>query len=117
MKPRVFLPQEPAKMVQGVWVSTLNIQQLFDFGDPVVCLPPGRMVLNTAPSVMAMREKLADFNDDDFVVGIGDPALIGIACALAAHSNRGKFKMLKWDRDRSGYIPLEVNIYQRLGVD
>jgi hypothetical protein len=48
---------------------------------------------------------------------MGDPSAIGIACAIAATQNRGKFKCLKWDRREYKYYPLEVNLYERGEID
>lgn len=115
MQSRVFLPQEPMKKIDGVWMPTYDTRKLYDYGDVIVCVPPGRMILSTAPTVMTMKEKLSDFTDEDFIVGIGDPSLLGIICALAANYNRGKFKMLKWDKEMKRYIPVQVDLFQKLG--
>ena len=115
MTARVFMPQEPMKMIDRVWVPSHDTRKLFDFGEVIVCAPPGRMIFSTAPIVMSMKEKLTDFTDDDFIVGIGDPSLLGIICALAAHYNRGKFKILKWDKEIKRYIPVQVDLFQKLG--
>ena len=41
---------------------------------------------------------------------MGDPTLIGVACAVASEANRGKFKVLKWDRDEKTYYSIEIDI-------
>lgn len=115
-KSRVFLPQEPARWHQGAWVPAVDIRPVLEYGTPVVCLPPGRMILSPAPTTMALREKLADFTDNDYLVAIGDPSLIATAAAIVSHVNRGKFRLLKWDKDRAGYIVVEIDINQRLGA-
>ena len=43
----------------------------------------------------------------------GDPVCIGIACAIAASNNMGRFNLLKWDRLEETYYPLKVDIYQK----
>ncbi len=43
----------------------------------------------------------------------GDPAIIGVACAVASDINMGRFKVLKWDRRREKYLPLEIDITGR----
>jgi hypothetical protein len=44
---------------------------------------------------------------------MGDPAIIGIACAIAAEINRGRIKLLKWDKENKTYYPIQVDIYQK----
>jgi len=41
---------------------------------------------------------------------IGDPSIIGIACSIASDINMGYYKVLKWDRKREKYHPIEINI-------
>jgi hypothetical protein len=67
--------------------------------------------LNTAGMVARMRGVLSLFTDDDYVLPIGDPVAIGVACALAADCNRGKFKILKWDKREKVYFSLLVDIH------
>ena len=44
---------------------------------------------------------------------MGDPAAIGLACAVAASTNQGRFKVLKWDRQESVYYPVNINLFER----
>ena len=55
--------------------------------------------------------------DEDYLLLMGDPSAIGIACAIAATQNRGKFKCLKWDRREYKYYPIEVNLFERGEID
>jgi hypothetical protein len=41
----------------------------------------------------------------------GDPVAIALSAAIAAKHNRGKFKMLKWDRLENKYIPLQADLF------
>ncbi len=54
-------------------------------------------------------EKLIDFNDDDYLLLVGDPAAIGLCCAVAAAIN-GRFTVLKWDRQEMTYYPVSFDI-------
>jgi len=60
---------------------------------------------------------ILNFNDDDYLLLIGDPSAIGIACAIAATNNRGQFKCLKWDKREYKYYPVEVNLNERGEID
>ena len=84
------------------------------FGDLDILVPAkDQIALSAGPTVRRMERKLSRFTDDDFLMLAGDPVCIGIACALAAVSNNGKFKVLKWDRLEQKYFPINVNLYQK----
>lgn len=69
-----------------------------------------QVVLDSGPTVDIIRRKLRDFGDADYLIAIGDPAVIGIACAVAAQQNAGRFKLLKWDRQEGMYYPVQVHV-------
>jgi len=72
--------------------------------------------LSVQPTIRRMLSKLSKFTDDDYLLLAGDPAAIAIASALAAQHNGGRFKLLKWDRLESRYLPLKVDLNYRPGV-
>jgi len=43
----------------------------------------------------------------------GDPAVIGISCAIASDMTNGQFNLLKWDRREFKYYPIEFDLYQK----
>lgn len=109
--PLVFIPQEPARLENNVWVPTMNLQAAEAYGQCVTLCSPGRVLLSTAPTIQAMRAKMAGFDDNDFIVAIGDPGLIGIACCTAMLENQGRYKLLKWDGGNKRYTVVEVDMY------
>jgi hypothetical protein len=95
-----------------------NVLSAEKFGTLELLLPEGsQLVLSTGPTVRRLRYKLRNFNDDDYLLLIGDPSAIGIACAIAATNNRGQFKCLKWDKREYKYYPVEVNLNERGEID
>lgn len=114
---KVFIPQEPMRRNRetGQFESTMRFDQAAQFGETVVLLPPGRMMLSPQPAIEKMKSKLRDFNDDDYLIAVGDPTAIAIAAVIAANNNLGRLKMLKWDKEKSLYISVELNIFQRTG--
>ena len=95
-----------------------NVLSAEKFGNLELLLPEGsQLVLSTGPTVRRLRYKLRNFNDDDYLLLIGDPSAIGIACAIAATNNRGQFKCLKWDKREYKYYPVEVNLNERGEID
>lgn len=75
--------------------------------------PHSQVILSPGPTVRKIKNKLKNFNDEDYLLLMGDPAIIGIACAIAAEINRGRIKLLKWDKENKTYYPIQVDIYQK----
>lgn len=114
---KVFVPQEPMKKdaESGRMVSMFALNKASGFGDVVIMLPPGAVALSPAPTVFALQGHLRKFTDDDYLIAAGDPSVIAIAAAIAASNNRGRFKLLKWDKEAKTYIKVEVDMYKKLG--
>jgi hypothetical protein len=60
--------------------------------------------------VWHLRSKLHDFGDGDYIVPLGNPAVIGMAIAVAAECNDGFVKILDWIRDESRYRLVEMDL-------
>ena len=88
-----------------------NIRSAEKFGDLKICLPDNRqMVLSSGPLTFKLKQELKDFNDDDYLLLIGDPAIIAVAGAIASENNNGRFKVLKWDRNEMKYYDIEIDL-------
>ena len=88
-----------------------NIRSAEKFGDLKVVLPDNRqIVLSAGPVSFKIQQELKDFNDNDYLLLMGDPAIIAVAGAIAAKNNNGKFKVLKWDRDEKKYYDIEIDL-------
>ena len=109
---RVFVVQEPTRRVAGETVPSMDLAPAAAFGDLVFCLPNGPVMLSPAPVEDRLREVLKDFNDDDYLLPVGDPGAISVASAIASEFNRGKFKILRWDRRGSRYLKVEYDIFR-----
>ena len=97
----VYIPQ----------VMDYNVRSAESFGDLKVMLPDRKqIVLAAGPIAHKLKQELKDFNDDDYLLLIGDPAIIAVCGALAAKVNNGKFKVLKWDRNEKKYYDLEIDL-------
>lgn len=71
-------------------------------------------LMNPVATAARMANRLRGFSDNDFILPVGDPVAIGIACAVAAEVNGGRFKVLKWDRQERLYYPVAVDLSQAL---
>ena len=88
-----------------------NVRSAEKFGDLKVVLPDNRqIVLSSGPLTFKLQHELKDFNDDDYLLLMGDPAIIALAGAVASDVNGGRFKILKWDRDEKKYYDIEIDL-------
>jgi hypothetical protein len=87
-----------------------NILSAAKFGDFEVILDNNPdMIFSPGPTVAKIRKKLQKFSDDDCLLLIGDPAVIGICVHYALLCNGGKANLLKWDNREFNYFKIEVN--------
>ena len=109
MSGKVFVVQE---------VSGRNILSAGKYGELELLLPNNsQIVLSSGPTVRRLNQKLKNFSDDDYLLLMGDPSAIGIACAIASSNNRGRFKCLKWDKREFRYYPVQINLYEKGQID
>jgi hypothetical protein len=114
----------PSRKQKGEWIVAKvyvvsetkehNISSALDFGQIEIVLPNNAQItFSPAPTVARIQRKLEHFNDEDYLLFIGDPTAIGILSAVAAQKNQGRYKCLKWDRLAKRYIPIQIDLYQK----
>lgn len=109
---RVFIIQNIEKRNR----STGRFEPMYDFtdaasfGEPCYLLDPDRNASRTAGVVADLMEGLQDINEEDYLVLVGNPALIGMATAIAAAYTEGKLKLLQWDKKFKKYMPIPVDL-------
>jgi len=108
-KPTVFLVQEN---------PYINVLGAADYGDIVVLFESGQQIMfSPQPAIRKLKRKLKDFDDGDYLLMMGDPAAMGIACCIAAEMNRGRFNILKWDKKQQRYYPVSINLNEKGEID
>lgn len=102
MRSRVFAVQEDPKK---------NMLPALDYGDLEHILSAlDQIGLTPGPWVRKIETALHDFTTNDYILAVGDPAAIGVACAVASQMTGGNFQMLKWDRQERRYFPVRIDI-------
>tara|TARA_R100000781_G_scaffold84721_1_gene52171 strand:+ start:268 stop:603 length:336 start_codon:yes stop_codon:yes gene_type:complete len=87
-----------------------NLVPAQKYGELELLLPARtNLMLSTGPEVQKLKRKLNSFSDEDYLLLIGDPAAIGLCCAIAASAS-GRFSVLKWDRQEMTYYPVTFDI-------
>lgn len=111
----VFVTHEPSKWDEAAQrqVPLFNLAPASKYGTLEVLMPAGASLISTVPMVRTMRDKLAAFGDDDYLLPVGDPASIAAACAIAAEMNAGRVKLLRWDRKTREYMVIQLDTYGR----
>tara|TARA_R110000850_G_scaffold189598_1_gene315563 strand:+ start:116 stop:490 length:375 start_codon:yes stop_codon:yes gene_type:complete len=108
-KPTVFLVQEN---------PYINVLGAADYGEIVVLFESGQQIMfSPQPAIRKLKRKLRDFDDNDYLLMMGDPAAMGICCCIAAEMNRGKFNILKWDKKQQRYYPVTINLNEKGEID
>jgi hypothetical protein len=91
-----------------------NLLPALKYGTVTVLVRSGMQIGFSAGQVTRQLDgELSNFNDNDFLVLIGDPVIIGLAVALACKWNKGKATLLKWDKQEKTYYPITINLYEK----
>ena len=88
-----------------------SINKAERWGQIVYLLSPSAHPFNPDLVLGDMHEKLSDFSDDDHLLLIGNPGLIGMATTIAAWYNNGSVKLLQWSGRHNEYTEIVVKIY------
>lgn len=108
--PKVFITQEKLRRnSEGQLVPEFDMTPALRFGDPEVLVPAGRALFAPVLTVRTIKEKLANFGDEDYLLTIGDPSIIAVAAMVASEINKGRVKLLKWDRQLQEYLPIQID--------
>jgi len=109
--PKVYCVTEPLSYKNGEPQPLFDISGALKFGEIEVLTKHGHSLVVSEPVVSMLREKLVDYCDDDYILPIGDPLMIGVVVAIAADINSGFVRMLKWDKRTRDYLVMPVDIY------
>ena len=113
MSSKVYIVCEPTIRREGEFVPAFDLTPAAEWGEPVVLLQQQQSFISSVQTIKNLRHKLKDFSDDDFLVPIGDPALMCVAAMIAGSLNSGRVRMLKWDRKIGKYFPILIDISER----
>ena len=101
--PVVYVIQEIAGTRDGR--PKINILGAAEYGSFRFLLPElSQMIFSPGPLIFKLRKGLKDFNEKDYLLLTGDPAIIGVACSIVSDITNGKYKLLKWDKQERKYV-------------
>lgn len=87
-----------------------SIRLAEEFGTLSFLLSPSASPFNPEPVIKELDEKLAGIGSDDYLLLVGNPILIGWACALACDYNDGRLNTLQWNSTHKRYIPVQADL-------
>lgn len=97
----------------GEWRPVHDLAPARRHGQVEVLLSPTALPFGDASSIVAeLHRKLAGFDADrDWLLPMGNPALIGYAMAIAAAHSGGRVRSLVWSARQQDYIPTEARLF------
>lgn len=96
----------------GKLESKYDLTRAKRFGE-LVYLLDGQVRIHSQASVLdavaQVRERLAGITVNDYLLLVGDPAMIGVACGITMDLLKGRLRLLQWDKRRLDYTVVEIN--------
>jgi sugar/nucleoside kinase (ribokinase family) len=112
VKPKVYVVQNHLRYdsERGELVPVHNISPAERFGTLTFILNPRATIQRPAEVIAKMDLILAGYRDEDYLLLIGHPALIGWATAIAAANNGGRVNLLVWSSKDRDYSPVSAHL-------
>jgi hypothetical protein len=88
-----------------------TLEKAARFGQIEYLLSPSAHPFNPEHIIGDLHEKLKSYTEKDYLLLIGNPALIGMATAVAGHYNGGVLKLLQWSGHQGDYAEISVRMF------
>ena len=112
----VYVIQEIAGTKDGR--PKINIMGAAEYGTFKFLLPElSQIIFSPGPLIFKLRKGLQNYNQKDYLLLTGDPAIIGVACSIVSDITNGKYNLLKWDKQERKYYPIEINLHEKGEID
>lgn len=96
--------------VKGELLPRFDLSPAEEFGEIKYLLSPSASPFTPDSIISELHEKLKGFSDEDYLLLIGNPVLIGMAAAIAA-DNAGTVNFLQWSGKNHKYISIKAEIF------
>jgi hypothetical protein len=110
---RVFVVQDQMHLdpASNILKPKFDMSSAARHGALITLLSPTARPFRPEYVIAELRQKLADFCDDDYLLLIGNPCLIGFCVAIAARANSGRVRVLQWDGRQRAYVVVEASLW------
>ena len=111
IKSKVYVVQNVMRKQSDGTIRSLDYSKAERFGE-VIFLFDGQkqVVMSPQPTIRKLKSVLKDLKDHDYLLLVGDPALIGLTTSVVSYILNGRYNMLKYDRLEKDYFPIRVDI-------
>lgn len=108
---KVYVVQKPLRFdaTIGDLVPTFDIEPALKFGKLVYLLSSSAGPFNMDRVIPELQKKLVNFTQDDYLLLVGNPCLIGVTCTIAAGYSGGDMNLLQWNGKLKEYKVVVVN--------
>ena len=95
-------------LATGILTPRFDLSSAEQFGELIFLLPPSAKPFNSERVISTLKTNLTDFSNNDYLLLIGNPCLVGFAVAIAADANNGSVKLLQWNMTENHYLVVEA---------
>lgn len=111
---KVFVVQEQLRfdLASGKNVPRFpTIENAQALGQLVFMLEPNAHPFNQSAVVGTFHKFLNEYSDDDYLILVGNPILLGMATAIAASYNSGRVNFLQWSPKGERYVLVHSEMF------
>jgi hypothetical protein len=103
-KPKVYIVHEALKrdLSTGDMVPVQDFSSAEEFGELVHVFGQGAPK-DYSDALSLIQERLSAYTQRDYLIFVGDPALIAMAAAVAVRATGGPVRWLTWERHEKRY--------------
>ena len=107
VQPSVLIPQHPTRMTGGEVVRMpLDLSDARRYGPLLELLEPGAKPFDQ-DSIEELDQNIASSCAEDYILCVGNPTLIGVACASFALLH-GRLNVLQWQSKKGVYEAIQI---------
>ena len=109
---KVYVVQNQLKFndQNGLLEPKFQLDEARKYGELLYLLSPQARPFSPEHIIKTLREKLTQYSNEDYLLLIGNPCLIGFSVAIAADFNDGIVNVLQWHGVKKKYIPVNANL-------
>lgn len=110
---RVFVVQQPAYWDGEArrFVPKYDLSPASKFGRLHYLLGPGNIFADRLDQARDQMDKiLANYTPDDYILPVGDPVAIALACMIAGRNTMGRVNVLKFSRLKNEYQAFPIAV-------
>lgn len=112
-EPKVYVVQEQMRFDRDsrqMVPRFPSISRATMYGELVYLLSPTAAPFSSESIVKELHFKLKGFTENDHLLLVGNPCLIGWVVSIAAQYNEGRVSLLQWSGKDQNYIPVFADL-------